>query len=63
MSAVCRKEFLAFIAKMRSKYPGNGLAYQMNNYPEVGARYKHMIHYTAGEKLSFLRKLYGGGRK
>lgn len=29
------KEFLAFIAKMRSKYPGNGLAYQMNNYPEV----------------------------
>jgi len=28
------KEFLAFIAKMRSKYPGNGIAYQMNNYPE-----------------------------
>ena len=30
------KEFLSFIAKLRSKYPGNNLAYQMNNYPEVG---------------------------
>ena len=34
--AAVEKEFLSFIAKMRSKYPGNGLAYQMNNYPEVG---------------------------
>ena len=33
--AAVEKEFLAFIAKMKSKYPGNGLAYQMNNYPEV----------------------------
>merc|ERR1712013_577049 len=32
--AAVEKEFLSFIAKMRSKYPGNGLAYQMNNYPE-----------------------------
>ena len=30
------KEFLGFIAKLRSKYPGNSLAYQLNNYPEVG---------------------------
>ena len=36
--AAVEKEFLTFIAKMRSKYPGNGLAYQMNNYPEVGTR-------------------------
>ena len=29
------KEFLAFVAKLKSKYPGNGIAYQINNFPEV----------------------------
>jgi len=47
------KEFLAFIAKMRSKYPGNGLAYQMNNYPEGLECTFRLARLPAGESSNF----------
>eukprot|EP00092_Neocalanus_flemingeri_P009893 GFUD01010662.1.p1 GENE.GFUD01010662.1~~GFUD01010662.1.p1 ORF type:complete len:228 (-),score=100.33 GFUD01010662.1:476-1117(-) len=47
------KEFLAFIAKMRSKYPGNGLAYQMNNHPEGLECTFRLARLPAGEASNF----------
>jgi len=51
--AAVEKEFLSFIAKMRSKYPGNGLAYQMNNYPEGLECTFRLARLPAGESASF----------
>merc|ERR1711872_35456 len=51
--AAVEKEFLAFIGKMRSKYPGNGLAYQMNNYPEGLECTFRLARLPAGESSNF----------
>eukprot|EP00090_Calanus_glacialis_P023463 TRINITY_DN3623_c0_g1_i1.p1 TRINITY_DN3623_c0_g1~~TRINITY_DN3623_c0_g1_i1.p1 ORF type:complete len:238 (-),score=108.68 TRINITY_DN3623_c0_g1_i1:431-1108(-) len=51
--AAVEKEFLAFIAKMKSKYPGNGLAYQMNNYPEGLECTFRLARLPAGESSTF----------
>jgi len=47
------KEFLAFIAKMRTKYPGNGIAYQLNNYPEGLECTFRLARLPAGEGSKF----------
>ena len=33
--AAIEAEFTMFVNKMKAKYPGNNVAYQINNFPEV----------------------------
>ena len=33
--AAIEAEFTTFVNKMKAKYPGNSVAYQINNFPEV----------------------------
>jgi len=47
------KEFMAFIAKMKTKYPENGIAYQLNNYPEGLECTFRLARLPAGEGSKF----------